>query len=380
MEIEENTVIVVGSGFSGSVIARELAEKNMKVILIEEKNAIAGSMLETTIDGVLVHKYGPHIFHTNEKCVVEYLSKFSELIPYRHKVVGVIDNSIVPIPINFKSLDILFDKNTAENIKYRLTHVYGLESRIFVFDLLNSDEFKWLGEFIFEKVFRFYSKKQWGFNIEDLDKDVIKRVPVVIGYNDEYFDDKYQFIPKYGYNNLFENLLNHKNISIELNTKAEDVLTFKNNKTILYKGIPFKGKVFFTGAIDRLFNYRYGSLNYRTIDFVFESHNIPCYQQCAVTNYPCSENYTRISEFKYLTKQKTENTCILKEYPRDMLKPNDIPFYPINNTKNAKTYEQYYNYSLRFPQLFLCGRLAEYKYYNMDTVIKNALNLINSLY
>lgn len=376
-----NDVLVVGSGFAGGVVARQLAEKyNKNVRIIEKREHIGGNMFEEkTSNGVFVHKYGPHIFHTNSQNVMDYMKKFGSWRAYEHKVLGKINNKYVPIPFNFKSLDQLFSKEKADVFKGKIKNIFDEKNKVFITDLLNSEDNDVieLGQFIFKNVFENYTAKQWQIPANKIDKSVLNRVPVVLGYEDGYFIDKYQYMPENGYNEIFNNLLNHTNIKIDKNCDALQRINLNYDKgIILFDKKPFNGNVIFTGEVDYLFGYIYGYLPYRSLNLKFEEYSTQFYQVNSVINYPNEEKFTRITEFKYLTGQKSENTTILKEYPvkyNPEGKIGNIPYYPILNETNLALYNKYLVVAEKFDNLYLCGRLAEYKYYNMDQVIERAI-------
>lgn len=379
-------VIIVGAGFAGSVLARCFAENNKKVLVIEKRSHIGGNMYEETRkNNVRVHLYGPHIFHTNDKKVYEYLKRFGGFYFYEHRVIGYIDNSYVPIPFNFKSLEILFSETEAKKIKNKLISTYKNQKKVSILDLLDSKDevIKKFGEYVYDKVFVHYTAKQWNIPIEEVDTSVINRVPVILGYDDRYFQDTYQYMPKNGYNEIFENMLNHENIDIQLNTDAKEHITIDiKQKQILYDKESFKGQVIYSGPLDELLNYKYGPLPYRSLNLIFEDKKENYYQPSSVVNYPNDEKFTRITEFKYLSNQIVKNnTTILKEYPLtyDYKNKEHIPYYAIFNNENLALYQKYYEEIKEIKNLHLCGRLAEYKYYNMDAVIKRALELYEEI-
>ncbi len=373
-------VIIVGSGFAGSVLARKFAEDGKKVLVYEKRNQIAGNMYEEVLENkVRVHKYGPHIFHTNNKEVFDFLKKYGEWFFYEHKVLGKINNVLVPIPFNFKSLELLFNQEEAQKIKDELLKCYPNSTKISIYDLVNSSNkiIKKFGDFVYKNVFENYTAKQWNIPISEIDKSVINRVPVILGYDDRYFQDKYQFMPKNGYTKIFENLLNDKNITIKLGTNALNDLSINNNQ-IYWKGTEYKGIVIYTGQIDELFKYKFGPLPYRSLKLEFENYDINYFQPTSVVNYPNEQAFTRITEFKYLSSQLIDNkTTILKEYPQeyDYEDERSIPYYAIINDDNLKKYNKYFELAISVPNLYLCGRLAEYKYYNMDAVIERSFEL-----
>lgn len=373
--------LVIGLGFAGSVIARTLADAGFSVTAIEKRAHIGGNMFEyERVNGVRVHLYGPHIFHTNIKRVYEYLSKFSSFYPYSHRVLGKIDGKLVPIPFNFTSIDELFLPNRAEYLKGLLSAAFPGRDRVQISDLLdnNDPDIHNLGCFIYEKVFVNYSCKQWGIPIEMLDQSVINRVPVIIGTDDRYFPDSIQMMPLYGFTALFEKMLDHPNIHINLNTDAfSRIRLHADADKFLLDGVPFDGPVCYSGAIEDLFDSVLGSLPYRSLDLRFEDHHVDCFQPGPVVNYPNDEFYTRITEFKHITLQDVpEETTILKEYPISYQPgSNMVPFYPIQSESSKKKYLDYLKLSRKYEDLYLCGRLAEYTYFNMDAVIDKALSV-----
>ncbi|MBN1892291.1 MAG: UDP-galactopyranose mutase [Clostridiales bacterium] len=377
--------LVIGLGFAGTVVAQSLADAGFTVTAFDKRSNVAGNMFEyERSNGVRVHMYGPHIFHTNLKHIYEYLSKFSAFYPYSHRVLGKIDGTLVPIPFNFTSIDKLFSPEKAKSLKSKLISSFPVNSRVAVADLLrHSDpEIAGLGQFVFDKVFKNYSAKQWGISVESLDPAVLRRVPVVIGDDDRYFSDSIQMMPLFGYTELFENMLRHPAINIHLNADAlQRVRPHVLSGNILLDGVPFKGPVCYTGSIDELFDYALGNLPYRSLDLHFEDHPVGFFQTASVVNYPNEEKFTRITEFKHLTLQEVEGaTTIMKEYPIPY-RPGgrSVPFYPIQSDDNHKLYRDYLELCDKYEDLYLCGRLAEYKYYNMDAVIDRALSVAEQI-
>ena len=377
-------VIIVGAGFAGATSANLLARAGKKILVIEKRDHIGGNSYDYIhSNGVLVHKYGPHIFHTNYKEVFEYLKEFGEFVPYKHKVLANIDGTLVPVPFNFASLEKLY-KEKAKPIEDKLVKKYPNQTRVSVLDLINDDDsdIKEFGNFVYEKVFAYYTAKQWGTSVDKIDKSVINRVPVILGYEDTYFSDTYQYMPKDGFTSLFVKMLDHPNIEVMLNTPANSVIKLVDGE-IYFKGEPFKGNLIYTGALDELFEYRYGPLPYRSLRLEFEDHDVTYYQSNSVINYTTSEDFTRITEFKYLAQQNIKNkTTILKEYSLAYTKDNYLkvcPYYPIINENNLALYQRYLELAKKYPQISLCGRLAEYKYYNMDVVILKAFELVKTI-
>lgn len=377
--------VVVGAGFSGAVAARELAERyREKVIILEKRAHIGGNMQETFREnGVRVHQYGPHLFHTNNHEVYEYLQHFSDFYPYEHRVLGKINGVLVPIPFNFTSLRQLFPAAEAKEIIGKLKKLYPNQKKISILELLKAKDvqIRNFGGFVFEKVFVHYTAKQWNQPIEEVDTSVIDRVPVVLGEDDRYFQDAYQAMPSEGYNKIFEQMLNSPRIEVRLDCDAIEHLELKENG-VFFDGIPLNGQVIYTGALDDLLGHKYGFLPYRSLDFVFEDWDCISYQPASVVNYPNEESFTRITEFKKLTGQQSDKTTILKEYPQPYDprgEKGNIPYYPILSDQNKALYEKYLAEINKFPQIHLCGRLAEYRYYNMDGAIERALRLVREL-
>lgn len=378
-------VIVIGAGFAGATIAQCFAKDNKKVLIIEKRSHIGGNMYDYVDEnGILVHKYGPHLFHTNNKRVFEYLSNFTEWFKYEHKVLGKINDKLVPIPFNLISLRETFPLNEASELERKLKMKFGVNKKIPILELrkANDNQINKLAEYIYENVFLYYTMKQWGQTPEEIDPNTTSRVPVYISEDCRYFQDKYQFMPKDGYTKLFEQMLSDNNIDIKLNTDAKSCIKIINNK-IIYNGTEFTGKVFYTGPIDELCDFKYGMLPYRSLIFETKTIDENNFQPVGTVNYPTKEDrFTRITEYKHIM-MKTCNdkkTTIMYEYPC-MYKKNLglIPYYPIINNNNVSLYNKYIGDVEKVNNLYLIGRLATYKYYNMDLVIEEALNLYDSL-
>lgn len=368
--------IIVGAGLAGSVIAERIANVlNKKVLVIEKRNHIGGNCYDYYDEnGILVHKYGPHIFHTNSTNVWEYLSQFTEWNDYEHKVLGVVDGEKVPIPFNLNTIDELFSNDFADNLKHKLINEFGLGTKIPILKLkkAHDNDLKILADFIYNKIFLNYTKKQWGMKPEELDSSVMERVPVFISHDNRYFQDRYQGLPSYGYHKMFEKMLFNPNITLMLNTDFKNLFKIRNNE-IFFNGKKFNGKLIFTGKIDELLNYCYGELPYRSLDFKFNTLNLEYFQEVGTVNYPNDHDFTRITEFKYLTGQAHDKTTIVREYPKIYVKEMDIPYYPIPKKDYEETYKKYLKKAEKLSNLVLVGRLADYKYYNMDVVVNVTL-------
>ncbi|MCI5935289.1 MAG: UDP-galactopyranose mutase [Lachnospiraceae bacterium] len=384
--------IVIGAGIAGSVVARQLAERGgQQVLVIEQRDHIGGNCYDRTDEaGVLVHEYGPHIFHTNDEGVYEYLSRFTEwyLYPQGHQVVAKVGDGLLPIPFNLNTLHQVYDEKKAAELERKLIETYGEGNRVPIMELKKSDDpdIQAIAQFVYENVFLRYTMKQWGQTPEEISPEVTGRVPVLISYDNRYFQDKYQGVPLDGFTPMFEAMLNHPNITVKLHTKATELLTIQE-QAVLFEGKPYEGAIIFTGALDELYDCRFGRLPYRSLRFDFEHLETEDYQQKhSVVNYTVSEDFTRITEFVYLTGQREighlpcAGTTIVREYPFAYSGADgEIPYYAILNDENRALYEKYEVLTKAIPHFYLLGRLAEYKYYNMDAMARRALDLAEEL-
>jgi UDP-galactopyranose mutase len=348
----------VGAGFAGSVLAERLASQaDKKVLLVEKRNHIGGNAYDCyNEDGILIHKYGPHIFHTNSSEVFAYLSRFTRWRPYQHRVLASVDGQLVPIPINLDTINHLYGTRfTSFELEAFFQSV--AEAR----DPVRTSEdvvVSRVGRELYEKFFKHYTRKQWGLDPSDLDPTVIARVPVRNNRDDRYFTDRYQSMPLDGFTRLFERMLSHPNIKILLNTcfrEVQDVIPFKN--------------MIYTGPIDEFFDHCYGRLPYRSLEFRFETLPLEQYQPVAVVNYPNEYAYTRSTEFKHLTGQTHPKTSLVYEYPS----AEGDPYYPVPRPENGELYRRYKALADATPGVSFVGRLATYRYYNIDQVVAQAL-------
>jgi UDP-galactopyranose mutase len=352
--------LVVGAGFAGSVIAERLARvADKKVLIIDKRPHIGGNAYDHYNEhGILVHRYGPHIFHTNSREVFEYLSQFTEWRSYQHRVVASVDGQMVPIPINLNTINQLYGLklNSFELEEFFSKVAEPCERILTSEDVVVSK----VGRELYEKFFRGYTRKQWGLDPSELDAAVTARVPTRTNRDDRYFTDSYQAMPLYGFTRMFENMLSHPNIKIMLNADYRDIASF----------IPYR-EMIYTGPVDEFFDFRYGKLPYRSLEFKHETHNLQEYQPAPVINYPNEHLYTRVTEFKYLTGQEHPKTSIVYEFP----KSEGDPYYPIPRPENAQLYRRYQTLADTTPGVYFVGRLATYKYYNMDQVVAQALTV-----
>jgi UDP-galactopyranose mutase len=365
-------IIIVGAGISGATLAERYAtQKNKKVLVLEKRDHIAGNCYDFYNEaGIRIAKYGAHLFHTSFDDVWDYVHKFSDWQPYEHHVLGMIDGKLVPIPVNITTVNMLFGTRikTEAQMKKWLS-----KNQVANSNPKNGKEAAEarVGKILYEKIFKNYTKKQWDKYPEELDADVLNRIPVRTNFDGRYFSDIHQGQPADGYTELFRKMIDHPNITVKLNTDYFDV------KDTLGK----YEKLFYTGPIDQYFRNRHkdlGKLEYRSIRFVEETHDKEFYQEGPVINYPnLDEKFTRIVEHKHITKQKHPKTTITKEYSTD----KGEPYYPVPNPKNRAIYEAYRKEAeaLEKDGVYFVGRLANYKYFNMDQAFKNALDLFAKL-
>lgn len=356
--------LIVGAGFAGSVLAERLARgSNKKVLLCDKRPHIGGNAYDHyNEDGILVHKYGPHIFHTNSREVFEYLSRFTEWRPYQHRVRASVDGQIVPIPINLDTINTLYGLSlTSFGVEEFFKKVAEPRERIKTSEDVVVSQ---VGRELYEKFFRNYTRKQWGLDPSELDSSVTSRIPTRTNRDDRYFTDTYQAMPLHGYTRMFENMLDHPNIKLLLNCDYREV----------EKDIPFR-EMIYTGPVDAFFDYRYGKLPYRSLEFKHETHNVAVYQPAPVINYPNEHPYTRVTEFKYLTGQEHAKTSIVYEFPQS----EGDAYYPVPRKENAAIYAQYKTLADGTPDVRFVGRLATYKYYNMDQIVAQALTVYSKI-
>jgi UDP-galactopyranose mutase len=351
--------LIVGAGFAGSVIAERLAtQAGKKVLIIDKRNHIGGNAYDYyNEDGILIHKYGPHIFHTNSERVFDYLSQFTEWRPYEHRVLAEVDGKLLPIPINRTTVNKLYGLNlqTEEECQAFLdTLAEPIEQCRTSEDVVVSK----VGRELYEKFFRGYTRKQWGMDPSELDAQVTARIPTRTNTDDRYFTDTFQAMPLHGYTKMFERMLSHPNIKIMLNTDYREIREL----------VPYR-EMIFTGPIDQYFDYCFGKLPYRSLEFKHETLDKEQALPVAVVNYPQQHDYTRVTEFKQLTGQQHQKTGVVYEYPR----AEGDPYYPIPKPECTELYNRYKALADATPGVHFVGRLATYKYYNMDQVVGQAL-------
>lgn len=360
--------LIVGAGFTGCTLAERIATQlDERVLLIDRRPQVGGNAFDCEDEhGVLLHRYGPHIFHTNSRKIWDYLSKFTEWRPYQHKVLGMIDGKPIPLPFNLDSLAATYPAQSAQRLSDKLISLYGADSKVPILKLLqNTDlEVKELARYIYDKVFYNYTVKQWDLTPEDLDPSVTGRVPIRLNRDDRYFEDTYQVMPNAGYSAMFRRMLDHPNIEVAVNVNFRDVPTSTFERTI------------FTGPIDEYFDYEFGALPYRSLRFEFENLDQRCYQRVGTVNYPNDELFTRITEQKHITGQAHARTTIVREFPQAYVPGQNEPYYPIPRDQNRRQYEIYEQEAEKLNgSVLFVGRLADYRYYNMDQAVGRALKV-----
>ncbi len=355
--------IIIGAGIAGLTIAERITNVlQEEVLLIEKRENIGGNLWDTyDTDGIFVQKYGPHIFHTTDKEVYRYLSRFTEWNAYQHRVVSYVDGQLVPFPINLDTLSLLFH----ESFTKQKAEAYFREHCVEKTQILSSRDLalSQIGEELYDAFYKNYTIKQWGYSAEQLDPSIFGRIPVRRNSDNRYFTDPYQGIPKHGFSQLCRNMLNSR-MRILLNTDFQKVRDSISYETLVY-----------TGPLDEYFNYQKGKLPYRHLQFKFETHNQSSYQSNAVINYPNDFEYTRVTEFKYLTNQRHDKTVILKEFPSD----EGECCYPILCRESKDMVNQYKEIIQKEKNVIFLGRLAQFRYFNIDQVVKEALNAFNNI-
>jgi UDP-galactopyranose mutase len=334
-----------------------------KVLIIDRREHVGGNAYDhLNSDGLLVHRYGPHIFHTNSDQVFQYLSAFTEWRPYEHRVLASVDGKLVPVPINLDTVNMLYGKQlSSPELEVFLASVAEPKEIIRTSEDVVVSK---VGRYLYEKLFRGYTRKQWGIDASDLDAQVTARIPVRKDKDDRYFSDTFQAMPKLGYTHMFENMLDHSNITVELGVDYREAM----------KHVRFREFVY-SGPIDEYFDYRFGKLPYRSLCFQHETKNVVRFQPVGVVNYPNDHSYTRITEFKHLTGQMHRKTSIVREFPCS----EGDPYYPVPRPENAAIYNKYAELTKLSSNVHFVGRLATYRYYNMDQVVAQALTLCSQL-
>lgn len=360
--------IVVGAGFTGATFAERMAAGGKRVLVVERRAHIAGNAYDSVNEhGILVHRYGPHIFHTNSNAVWTYLSKFTEWRPYEHRVLGQIEGKLVPIPFNLDSLAALFSAQAAARLENTLLAHYGLGKKVPILKLREAEdaEIRDFADYVYRNVFEGYTTKQWQLRPEELSPSVTARVPVSISRDDRYFQDTYQAMPLHGYTAMFQRMLDHPNIEIRLDCDWR-MTSSKEAET----------QILFTGEIDEFMDYRFGPLPYRSLRFEQRTISAIQHQPVGTINYPNDFDYTRITEQKIITGQSAQITTLITEFPMAHEPQKTVAYYPIPRDENQLLYAKYAAAArAEYPQVSFAGRLADYQYYNMDQACARALKL-----
>lgn len=360
--------LVVGAGFSGSVIAERISSVlHKRVMVVDKRDHIGGNAYDYhNSEGILVHKYGPHWFHTKDRKVFDYLSMFTEWRYHYHRVKTYVDGLLLPFPINMDTINKLYGMNLQspkevqrylDSVKEKIENPQNAEEM--VISLVGRD--------LYDKFYRNYTKKQWDLEPKELSASITARIPVRTNRDDRYFSDTYQGIPKYGYTELFRRMLLQKNVHLLLQTDYRDVVDEIKFNTLIY-----------TGPIDEYFDYAHGRLSYRSLRFEHESFDQEYYQVAQQINYPNDYDYTRIIEWKHATGQKHHRTTITREYP--LAAQDDLEkYYPILTNSNSEIFRRYTREAEKLKSVHFCGRLADFRYYNMDQVVARALTLFEKV-
>lgn len=365
--------IVVGAGISGAVIANVLAEKHgEQILVIDSKPHIGGNCYDYYDEnGICVHKYGTHIFHTDVQRAWDFASRFTAWHPYMHKVLGFIDGQLVPIPFNLNSIRQVFPESLARRLEDKLVERFGFNKKVPILELRKTDDedLNFLAEYIYQKVFLIYTMKQWGVKPEELDPAVTGRVPVYVSRDDRYFQNRWQGIPLNGYTTMIEKMLAHPHITVKTGTHWNDIKAEAKGK-----------RIFYTGPVDELMDWRFGDLPYRSIELDFRTYDREFFQPNSVVNYPENYDFTRIGEYKYFLDNKSSKTVVSFEYPSAYERGKNEPYYPITSDANVTLYQKYLETArAEYGDIHFLGRLGDYKYYDMDKAINRALEVLENL-
>lgn len=381
-----NRIIVVGSGFSGSILARKIAEElGRKVLIVEKRSHIGGNMYDEVDEhGVLIQRYGPHFLNTNKYFIIRYLSQYAELFPFATELLSFIDGRYVRLPFNFETVQQLIGPEKSEGLLAKLRETFRGRDRVPILELVDhtDPEIRDYGSLLFEKAYRTYTGKMWGLSPEKIDKYVLDRVPMAMNYDRRYLNKDFQYLPIKGFAKLFENLLDHPNITVSLNTDVLEHLELSGDK-VWYDGEPVQCLIY-TGAIDELFNRKYGALPYRSLDIRYNYSEENSVLPAQIVSYPQAEGYTRSTEYRKIMYDASaaRGSVVATEYPLaydPTAEVGNIPYYPVVTQESSALYQHYLKEASQYKRLFLCGRLAEFKYYNMDVCIEHALEYFENI-
>ena len=381
-------IIVVGSGFSGSILARKIAEElDREVIVLEKRSHIGGNMYDEYDElGILVQIYGPHFLNTNNFAIIKFLQQYGEFFPHNAKLLSFIDGRYVRLPFNFTTVQQLIGAEQAEPLLAKLRQEFYGRDRVPVLELVeHSDKnISAYGKLLFEKAYRTYTSKMWGIEPEEIDKYVLDRVPMAMGYDERYLNKDFQYLPVQGFTKLFEEMLNHPNIQVQLNVDALKHLRLDENAGRVYYDGRSVECLIYTGAIDELFGLKYGALPYRSLDIRYEYSDKESMLPSEIISYPQATGYTRSTEYRKIMydESKVRGSVVATEYPLQydpQAEIGNIPYYPVLTEESQQVYQKYLAEVHKYNNLFLCGRLAEFKYYNMDVCIEHALSYFENV-
>ncbi len=381
-------IVVVGAGFSGSIIARKIAEElNKEVTVVERRNHIGGNAYdEYDENGILVQKYGPHYLNTDKYFIIKYLSQYAELFPHAARLLSFIDGKYVRLPFNFETMQQLVGAEKAEILLAKMRKEYPGADRVPILKLIDSEDadISEYAKLLFEKAYKTYTAKMWGIGVDKIDKSVLERVPMALSYDERYLNKDFQYLPIKGFTEIFCNMLNHPNISLQLNVNALDHICFdEQNNKVLYDG-EFVDALIYTGPVDELFDEKYGSLPYRSLDIRYEYSESDSILPCEIISYPQADGYTRSTEYRKImyNTDNVKGSVVATEYPLQYDKNatvGNIPYYPVITEESNEMYAKYCDEVKKYNNIFLCGRLAEFKYYNMDICIEHALEYYENI-
>ena len=377
--------LVIGCGLSGAVVARKLAETGKKVCIVERRDHIGGNMYDYVDEyGIMVQKYGPHTFHTKDKTLYDFMCAYEQWDEFHLTCGAVIDGKCTPTPFNFQTIDDFYAPEEAEDLKARIKMCFGDRKTATVVEVLEcpDEKVRAYAQFLFDKDYSLYTAKQWGVSPSDIDVSVLKRVPLRFSYDIGYFDDPYQVMPHHSFTSFFERLLDHPNITVQLGVEALDHLSVsEDGKQLCWDQEELTIPVVYTGALDELFHSVYGNLPYRSLRFEWKNEAIQSKQDMPVVAYPQVEGFTRITEYTKLPLQQSQRTTYAVEYPLPYREGEKLePYYPVLTENSQKQYSQYKALAAKIPNLFCCGRLADFKYYNMDQALARALEVCRSIF
>ena len=366
-------ILIAGAGISGAVIAALYSRKgDAEITVIDRKDHIAGNCYDyRDANGIMIHRYGSHIFHTSDREVWDFLSRFTAFNTYMHRVYAVIEGNEVPIPFNFDSIRRCFPGSLADRIERKLLDRFRYGTKIPIRDFMeqDDDDLRFLAQYVYDNVFVHYTEKQWGTDPSKIDGAVTARVPVYLSRDTRYFQDRFQGIPSEGYTRMVERMLDHPDIDVKLNTDFRDIGDLDDYDSIFY-----------TGPIDELMDYRFGELPYRSVYFRMEEYDREYYQDNAVVNYPNNYDFTRIHEYKYYLNDISDRTVIAKEYSEDFVLGRNERYYPVPTDETAELYRRYLDAAKEeYPNMHFLGRLGDYRYYDMDKAVRRAMDLFREL-